>query len=158
MSIRSFFSKVSRLKRQPTLERAEEAYAQDRKADAAVVFRALAESGSVQAQLRLGQLYESGEGVLQSFVEAVRWYRSAAEQGSVPALARLGEIYLTGMAAPDTATPAALMQLAESASQESLLKRLYPQGLAVSQDLEQAAHWNSRAAHAGDAAAQARLG
>ena len=69
------------------------------------MLRTLAESGSKQAQLRLGELYERGEGVLQSFVEAVRWLRRAAEQGSVPAMRRLGEIYLTGMAAPDTATP-----------------------------------------------------
>ena len=156
MSIRSFLA--SPFKRRATIERAEDAYAQDRKADAAALFRELAEGGSAHAQLRLAQMYEAGEGVLQSFVEAVRWYRSAGEQGSVAALSRLGEIYLTGMAAPDTATKAALEQLGESAGQESLLKRLYPQGLAISQDLEQAAHWSSRAAHAGDAGAQARLG
>jgi TPR repeat protein len=83
-----------------TLERAESTYAQGNKADAAALFRALAEGGNAQAQLRLAQLYEHGEGVLQNFVEAVRWFRSAAEQGLVPAMARLGEIYLTGMSAP----------------------------------------------------------
>ena len=157
VSIRSFLSKFAP-KRAPTVARAEKAYAQGRHADAATLYRALAERGSMQAQLRLGQLYERGEGVLQSFVEAVRWFESAAEQGSVSAMARLGEIFLTGMTPPDTATPAALVRLDERAGQESLLKRLYPQGLAVPQDPEQAAHWNSRAAHAGDAAAQARLG
>jgi len=134
------------------------AYSQGRKADAAVLFRELAEGGSVLAMLRLGELYERGEGVLQSFVEAVRWLKSAAEQGSVPAMARLGEIFLSGMAAPETATPAALVRLEEDPSQESLLKRLYPQGLAVPQDPAQAAHWNLRAALTGDAPAQARLG
>jgi TPR repeat protein len=114
--------------------------------------------GSAEAQLRLGRLYERGEGVLQSFVEAVSWFRGAAEQGAVPAMARLGEIYLTGMAAPNTATPAALLRMRESSGQDSLLKRLYPEGLAVHQDTEQAAHWNLRAAQAGDSAAQARLG
>ena len=104
MSIRSFLA--SPFKRRATIERAEDAYAKDRKADAAALFRELAEGGSAHAQLRLAQLYERGEGVLQSFVEAVRWYRSAAEQGSANAQARLGEIYLTGMAAPDTATTA----------------------------------------------------
>jgi TPR repeat protein len=34
--------------------------------------------GSMQAQIRLGRLYERGEGVLQSFVAATGWYRSAA--------------------------------------------------------------------------------
>ena len=78
-------------------------------------------------------------------------------------MARLGEIYLTGLAAPDTATPAALMRIEKGAGEkeagkESLLKRLYPQGLSIAQDLEQAASWNSRAAEAGDEAASARLG
>src|ERR1019366_3859004 len=72
--------------------------------------------GAAPSQLRLGQLYEGGEGILRNFVEAVRWYGSAAEQGAVPAMARLGEIYLTGLAAPDTATPAALMRLEEEGS------------------------------------------
>jgi len=49
-----------------------------------------------QAQLRLAQLYEHGEGVLQSFTEAVHCYARAAEQNSLPAIKRLGEIYLTG--------------------------------------------------------------
>ena len=71
MSIRSLLSKLPGRKPALTLERAEEAYAQGRQADAAAMFRALAEQKNVQAQLRLGQLYERGEGVLQSFVEAV---------------------------------------------------------------------------------------
>jgi len=111
LGIRSFLSKVASSKREPTLEHAESAYAKGRKADAAAMWRALAEGGSEPAQLRLGQIYERGEGVLQNFVEAARWFRSAAEQGSVIAQARLGEMYLTGMAAPDTATPAALQRL-----------------------------------------------
>jgi len=32
-----------------------------------VLFRELAEGGSAHAQLRLAQMYETGEGVLQSF-------------------------------------------------------------------------------------------
>ena len=146
MGIRSTFSKLSRRKREPTLERAEQAYSEGRKSDAAALFRALAETGSAQAQLRLAQLYERGEGVLQNFVEAVRWFRSAAEQNSNPAVLRLGEIYLTGLSAPHTATPAALARLETEGGEESLLKRLYPQGLSVSADPEQAAQWNSKAA------------
>ena len=95
MGIRSALSKLSGKKREPTLDRAEEAYSEGRQSDAAAMFRALAEQGSAQAQLRLAQLYERGEGVLPNFVEAVRLYRAAAEQNSVPAMARLGEIYLT---------------------------------------------------------------
>src|SRR6201999_2828825 len=108
VGIRSALSKLSKRNRELTLERAEEAYAAGRRSDAAAIFRALAESGSAPAQLRLAQLYERGEGVLQNFVEAVRWFNAAAEQGSLPAIVRLGEIYLTGLAAPQIATAAAI--------------------------------------------------
>ena len=140
------------------MERAEAAYAEGKKSDAAAMFRVLAEEGSEGAQLRLAKLYETGEGVLANVLEAARWYRSAAEQGSWVAQSRLGEMYLTGMAVPDTATPAAPQRLEEGPDQQSLLKRLYPKGLALPQDPEQAARWNPLAAEAGDATAQARLG
>ena len=154
MSIQASLAKLFRPERAATLERAEEAYAQGRKSDAAAMFRALAEgSGSAPAQLRLAQMYERGEGVLQNFVEAVRWFRGAAEQGSVPAMARLGEIYLVGLAAPDTATPASLTHMTSGAGRNSLLNRMYPQGTAISQDPVDAAQWNARAAAHGDAAA-----
>src|SRR5450631_4072833 len=107
---------------------------------------------------RLAQLYEHGQGVLQSFVEAARWFSAAAEQGSVPAQARLGEIYLTGLAAPATATPSAVARIEASGKEGSLLSRLFPQGLSVRQDPLQAAQWNQAAAQAQDAGAQARLG
>ena len=111
MSVRSVLSKTFSAKRQPTLKRAERAFADGRLADAATMFRELAIAGNVDGQLHLAQLYEHGQGVLQSFVEAARWYRAAAEQGSVPAQARLGEIYLTGLGAPATATASAVARL-----------------------------------------------
>jgi TPR repeat protein len=148
--------------RAPSLDRAEAALVRGRKDVAAQMFRALAEGGSMQAQLRVAHLYEHGEGVLQNAVEAVSWLQRAAEQGSAPASSRLGAIYLTGLAAANEAMPAALQLGAftsqQDPSQEWLLKHVYPYGLAVAQDVEKAAIWNSRAAEAGDAAAQVRLG
>src|SRR5262252_1363860 len=113
------------------LEQAERAFEANRAADAAKIYRELAEAGEAAAQLRLAQLYERGQGVLQNFVDAERWYRAAAEQGSVPAQARLGEIYLTGLESPSTASPAAIARLETEDKPESLLARLYPLGLAV---------------------------
>ena len=109
-------------------------------------------------QLRLAQLYERGQGVLQSFVDAVRWFRAAADQGSVPAQARLGEIYFTGLEAPATASASAMASIDAPEAQGSLLNRLYPKGLSVRQDPVEAARWNSCRRAAGDAGAQARLG
>jgi uncharacterized protein len=113
VSLRNLLSRVAG-RAEPTLDRAEKEFAQGRKADAAAMFRALAEGGSEAAQVRLAKLFETGEGVLQNFVEAARWYRKAAEQGSETSQARLGEMYLTGMSPPRIATPAALSKLEES--------------------------------------------
>src|SRR5882724_9978562 len=66
--------------------------------------RARALDGEAQAQFLLGGLYETGRGVPQNFVDAVRWFKAAAEQDSVPAQGRLGEIYLNGRGAPGSVT------------------------------------------------------
>ncbi len=68
MSVRSVLSKTFSAKRQSTIKRAERAFATGRLADAATMFRELANTGHVEAQLRLAQLYEHGQGVLQSFI------------------------------------------------------------------------------------------
>ena len=49
-------------------------------AAAADWYRKAAEQEDEDAQCCLGFLYESGQGVEQSWEEAVRWYRAAAEQ------------------------------------------------------------------------------
>jgi hypothetical protein len=79
VSIRSIFSRLFGGESARNAESASEAYAQGRQAEAAALWRLLAEGGDLPAQLQLAQLYERGDGVLQNFVEAERWYRSAAE-------------------------------------------------------------------------------
>lgn len=59
-------------------------------------WRPLAEQGSVDAQLRLGWMYATEQGVELDNVEAVKWYRLAAEQGATIAQLNLGYIYLHG--------------------------------------------------------------
>ena len=44
-----------------------------------------AEAGHVAAQLRLADMYRTGEGVAKDEAEALAWFRRAAAQGSVPA-------------------------------------------------------------------------
>ena len=158
MRVRSALSKVFSTGREPTVKRAESAFVDGRLADAAKMFRELAESGNAQAQLRLAQMYELGQGVVQSFVEAARWFGAAAEQGSLPAQARLGEIYLVGLEAPKTATASAKAKIDAPEQPGSLLNRLFPQGLSIRPDPQKAAHWNGLAAQSGEAGAQARLG
>ncbi len=45
----------------------------------------LINAGWYKAQVYLGGIYQDGEGVLQDFAEAARWYHMAAEQGDVGA-------------------------------------------------------------------------
>ena len=52
-----------------------------------------AELGDVDAQVRLGVMYDYGEGVSEDDAEAVRWYRKAAEQGDAGAQHNLGVMY-----------------------------------------------------------------
>ena len=50
-------------------------------ATAAQEFKNATEQGDARAQTFLGAMYRDGEGVLQDYKEAVRWFRLAAEQG-----------------------------------------------------------------------------
>ncbi|MBL4608314.1 MAG: SEL1-like repeat protein, partial [Pseudomonadales bacterium] len=52
--------------------------------------------GYPEAQFNLGAMYESGEGVEQSYIEARRWHLLAAEQGFSDAQNNLGALYNNG--------------------------------------------------------------
>jgi hypothetical protein len=122
-------------------------------------YRVLAANNNPHAQWRLGQCYESGAGTIRNPAAAVRAYLLAAEAGVRAAQSRLGEIYLLGLAASEVATEGALKQLKTAAdTRPTLIKQLYAHGLEVDADPRLAAHWNRRAATAGDTGAAARLG
>lgn len=57
---------------------------------------AKAEQGDANAQDTLAARYEYGNGVEQSYEEAVKWYRKAAEQKHPDALFRLAHCYEYG--------------------------------------------------------------
>ena len=65
------------------------------------------EQGSTDAMFALGTVYSYGEGVPQSFKEAVRWYRKAADQGHAGAQFNLGNSYLNGEGVPQSFKEAA---------------------------------------------------
>ena len=50
---------------------------------AAGLLRSLAAQGDAQAQIKLGWMYEKGEGIQQDFVRAYMWYNAAATAASV---------------------------------------------------------------------------
>jgi TPR repeat protein len=59
-------------------------------AEAASWTRKAAEQGHAEAQLILGTLYETGNGVPQDLSRAMTWYRMAADNGNASAQALLG--------------------------------------------------------------------
>lgn len=77
-------------------ERAARAHRAGDHAQAAGLWRQLAQRGQVDAQYNLGLMYYHGDGVARDHAEAARWYRRAAEQGDVYARHRLGLMYLNG--------------------------------------------------------------
>src|SRR5580658_9698104 len=94
---------LSRLLRQDPASLRKRAEAEDAKGDfvaSAELWRRLAEAGDAQAQMILGERYETGRGVVQSFVMATRLFRQAAEAGVAAAQAKLGETYFHGRGAP----------------------------------------------------------
>ncbi len=58
--------------------------------------RSGAERGDANAQFELGAKYASGDGVVQNYNEAVKWFNKAAESGHVLSAATLGAFYWAG--------------------------------------------------------------
>ena len=63
-------------------------------------FKPLAEQGNSDAQMMLGSMYESGQGVAQDHAETAKWYRKAAEQGNARAQIKVGVMYSDGQGVP----------------------------------------------------------
>ena len=55
-----------------------------------------AEQGEPQAQLHLGAMYFTGQGVRQDYALAVQWLQKAATQGIPEAQFNLGSMYYNG--------------------------------------------------------------
>jgi TPR repeat protein len=109
--------------------------------------RRLARLGDADAQFILGRCYSTGTSVVRNLPEAVLWLRRSAEQGHVEAMYFLGMIYLTGptVAEQDELSPARYYGDDEAAN----AGLLFPAGVTVTTDLDQAALWFGRAAEKG---------
>ena len=129
--------------------------------EAYAVCRTAAEQGSASAQLNLGFLYRHGEGVIQDYTEAVRWYRAAAEQGHTDAQFYLGVMYANGLGVIQDYTEAVRWYSAAAeqgdADAQFNLGWLYKNGDGVLQDYLLAHMWlNISAANGNVTASVAR--
>jgi TPR repeat protein len=130
-----------------------------------VVFRlrALAETGSANAQTWLGTIAHDGlvdDG--GSFSDAAYWYRMAADQGHAPAQFRLGELYENGEGLPKDAAEAFrwYRKAAEQgyARAQFNLGGAYQRGIGTPANAEEAVRWYRKSAEQGNAFAQNNLG
>jgi uncharacterized protein len=59
-----------------------------------------AESGDVEAQTNVGEIYERGMGVAPDYALAAKWYQAAADKNYARALFNLGTLYEQGLGVP----------------------------------------------------------
>ncbi len=117
-----------------------------------------AESGFVNAQRDLGDIYHGN----QDYIQAIKWYREAAEQGNASSQCNLGLCYYDGQGVPqDYAESVKWMRKAAEQGNVIAQENLgvaYDRGEGVSQSNDEAARWHQKAAEQGNAGAQNNLG
>lgn len=115
----------------------------------------------VGIQYELGLCYYKGEGVPQSYTEAVKWFRRAAEQGFALAQLALGECYYNAKGVSQSDEMAAMWcrKAAEqgNGSAQFLLGLCYEAGDGVPQDCDEAIRWYQKAAEQGEHMARERM-
>ncbi|MEO8593490.1 MAG: tetratricopeptide repeat protein [Candidatus Solibacter sp.] len=120
-----------------------------------------AQKGDAEAQVVLGIMYATGEGVAQSDAEAVRWYRKAADGGNAQAQTNLGTMFCEGRGVPkDCAEGSEWFRIAADhgyTDAQALLGLMYSEGQGVKQDYTEAFRWYRKAALQGHADAQYHL-
>jgi TPR repeat protein len=76
-------------------------------AEALLTWQHAAAMGSVNAALFVGMMYDAGQGVPQSYRNALSWYQLAAEKGNLTASFNVGVIYGVGFGVPQNTAVAA---------------------------------------------------
>ena len=79
------------------MENGKAAYDEGNYTTAYPFFLVEAEKGNVRAQHYLGTMYHNGQGVLQDYNEAAKWWKLAADQGDATAKCNLAEMYAAGV-------------------------------------------------------------
>ncbi len=131
-------------------------------AQAATCYRRAAAANVAVAELRLGALYETGEGVPQSYVEARAHYQRAIDLGLAEANLRLGLLEMEGWGGPVNSTSAVLhIRIAAEAGYQpaqQILSDMFYAGVHVPKNLGLALKWAERAAANSDPDVQTQVG
>ena len=122
----------------------------------------IANAGNANAQVQLGVIYLTGDGVTKDDAEALKWLHMAADQDQPLAERYLAEMYFKGRGVPaDNMEAAKWLRMAadqDDAQSQHNLAVLYAQGLGVPKNLKEAANWMRKAADQNLADAQLALG
>ena len=114
----------------------------------------LAEQGDAAGQYGLGTMYAAGEGLLQNYNVALKWFNLAAAQGDVAAQFNLGLMYDQGHGvsendetAVEWYTLSATQGLAEA---QAHLGVMYQYGNGIAMDMDRAYVWYNISAYGGN--------
>lgn len=131
-------------------------------ADAVQRQEAEMKSGGVRdGYLRIAEMYEKGQELLQNYAEAIFWYRKAGELGSDPAQVRLLELLEEGRGGEqDVAQTRQWCQREQKKNIRAAycLGRMYQLGWGVPQDFKSAIELYRKAAGHGEGKAMLQLG
>ena len=121
-----------------------------------------AEKNDSHAQVRLGYMYDMGEGVTQNYAEAMKWYLKAANQGNASAQYNIGIMYENGHGVKQDYSEANKWYLkaaeqGKTSAQYNLGLNLYL-GNGTTQNYTEAFNWLLKAANSGDADSQNDVG
>lgn len=121
-----------------------------------------AEQGNLRSQFNLGIMYHAGQGVPQSYSEALKWWHKAAEQGHAKSQFVLGSMYhrADGVAQNYSEALKWYRRAAEQGHAESqfTLGRMYHSADGVTQNYTEATKWYRKAAEQKYAESQFVLG
>ena len=124
--------------------------------------RSAAAEGNVIAQYELAQKYASGQGVAQSYPEALKWYKLAADLGLADAQNKLGEMYEKGQGVRVNYTEALkwyrLSAGQGNSSAQNNLGAMYEKARGIAQSYTEALKWYQSSATQGHPAGQCNLG
>lgn len=125
------------------------------------VCRQAAERGHARAQFILGELYSTGNDILeQDYKKAIEWYTRAAENGQSESIRRIASCQEKLQSVPESSDVLAMCQklaeMGDNDAQYSLGNR-YLKGDGVAQDFAQALKWYRESAKQGNQHALDRL-
>ena len=124
--------------------------------------RSLAERGGAVSQDRVGRMYYDGQGVTQSYQEALKWFRLAAAQGNASAQNSLGVMYADSQGVTQNDQEALkwfrLAAAQGDAGGQNNIGTVYYTGHGVTRNYREAVKWYRLAADQGNAEAQYNIG